>query len=165
MSVPKVIGHTSYDCFYLHLEKLVDYPARHKNGDSQDSGGVGTPCDDAHNSYGVDQVRHGRRMRGAPSAACSAWVGIGSSGTSSRGLIGCTTSKAEQDYIVRRRHMKDMMVSRLRHRLRCPQRRPCSHHQRRCSTSATRCRHCQRPCNCSSRLFQWWAAPPLLGYA
>ncbi|BAS72735.1 Os01g0563350 [Oryza sativa Japonica Group] len=101
-------------------------------------------------------------MWGAPSAACGARVGIGSSGTSSWGLIGCTTSMVEQDYTVRRQHMKDMVALWLRYHLRCPQRRPCSHHQCHCSTSTTRChhRHRHRPCNRSSRLFPWQAAPP-----
>uniref|UniRef100_A0A0E0DVM0 Uncharacterized protein n=1 Tax=Oryza meridionalis TaxID=40149 RepID=A0A0E0DVM0_9ORYZ len=62
----------------------------------------------------IDQVKRGKRMRGASTAACDAGDGVGSSSTGLQGPIGCTTSKVEQE------DMKDTVASRPRLDLRHP---------------------------------------------
>lgn len=77
--------------------------------DGQDGGGAGTPRDVAHagsddiggGSCGIDQVKRGKRMQGASTAACNAGDEVGNSSTGLRGSVGCT-SKVEQEDMVRR---------------------------------------------------------------
>ena len=84
-----------------------------RNNDGQDGGGAGAPRDVAHarsddiggGSCGIDQVKRGKRMRGASTAACDAGDGVGSSSTGLRGSVGCT-SKVEQEDMVRRNHSR-----------------------------------------------------------
>ncbi len=97
--------------------------APRRNRDGQDGDGAGTPRDVAHarsddiggGSCGIDQVKRGKRMRGASTATCDAGDGVGSSSTGLRGLIGCTASKVEQEDMVRRRHMKDATIKIINH--------------------------------------------------
>uniref|UniRef100_A0A0E0MWJ8 Uncharacterized protein n=1 Tax=Oryza rufipogon TaxID=4529 RepID=A0A0E0MWJ8_ORYRU len=61
--------------------------------DGQDGGGAGTPRDVAHarsddiggGSCGIDQVKRGKRMQGASTAACNAGDEVGNSSTGLRG--------------------------------------------------------------------------------